>query len=318
MRTLLIVSGGDAPGINAALYHFTRLSEQAGDHVIGAVGGLAGAVEGHLTDLHSGMLAPVCGLGGTYLPSSREPVLKETLNRLKLIQTISRQSIDNIVLFGGDGSLRHIPPVLAEMGIACVSVPTTIDNDVPGTDETIGFDSACNAAHHVIDGLLATARALPGRIFSVETLGGSTGFLALDIARTAGAHVVLVPEYEYDEVWLAERLRLAVQEHRLALLVLSEGVASSRTLVDDMQQRHNLRIRDTRLGHGQRGVAPGHRDRWLALTMAETAYAGLRDGMRTGTVTVQRGQIILYEDFTATFPPRQPDRRVYEAINGLA
>jgi 6-phosphofructokinase 1 len=317
MRTLLIVSGGDAPGINAALYHFAHLSEQSGDHVVGAVGGLAGAVDGHLMDLHSDMLAPVSGLGGSYLTSSREPVLKDAMNRLKLIQTISRQSIDNIILFGGDGSLRHIPPILAEIGLACVGVPTTIDNDVPGTDETIGFDSACNAAHTVIDGLLATARALPGRIFSVETLGGSTGFLALDIARTAGAHAILIPEFEYDEAWLADRLKWAVRERKLALLVLSEGVPASRTLVDDMQQRHNLRIRDTRLGHGQRGVAPAHRDRWLALAMIKAAYAGLRDGVKSGIVAMQNGQITLCEGMAADFPVRQPDRSVYDQVNGL-
>jgi 6-phosphofructokinase 1 len=317
MRTLLIVSGGDSPGINAALYHFAYLSEQSGDHVVGAVGGLAGAVDGHLTDLQSDMLAPLKGLGGTYLTSSREPVLKDAMNRLKLIQTISRQSIDNIVLFGGDGSLRNIPPILAELGLACIGVPTTIDNDVPGTDETIGFDSACNAAHSVIDGLLATARALPGRIFSVETLGGSTGFLALDIARTAGADAVLIPEFEYDEAWLVDRLKWAVREHKLALLVLSEGVDASRTLVDDMQRQHNLRIRDTRLGHGQRGAAPGHRDRWLALAMVKAAYAGLRDGVKSGMVAMQNGQITLCEGMAADFPARQPDRSLYDQVNGL-
>lgn len=317
MRTLLIVSGGDAPGINAALYHFTRLSEQSGDHVVGAVGGLAGAVDGHLTDLHSAALAPWKGLGGTFLPSSREPVLKDAMNRLKLIQTISRQSIDNIILFGGDGSLRNIPPIFAEMGLACIGVPTTIDNDVPGTDETIGFDSACNAAHTVIDSLLATARALPGRIFSVETLGGATGFLALAVAQTAGADVVLIPEFDYDEMWLVERLKWAVRENKLALLVLSEGVAASRTLVADMQLRHNLRVRDTRLGHGQRGVAPSYRDRWLAIAMAEAAYAGLRDGVKAGLVALQSGQIKLCSGTAADFPARQPDRRVYEQINDL-
>ncbi len=317
MRTLLIVSGGDAPGINAAIYAFTRLSEQSGDHVVGAVGGLAGAVDGHLVDLHSDIVAPLCGLGGTYLTSSREPVLKDAMNRLKLIQTISRQSIDNIVLFGGDGTLRNIPPILAEIGLASVGIPTTIDNDVPGTDETIGFDSACNAAHHVIDGLLATARALPGRIFSVETLGGTTGFLALDIARTAGAHAVLIPEIEYDDTWLAGRLKEAARQHRLALLVLSEGVAASRTLVENMQQQHNLRIRDTRLGHGQRGVAPSYRDRSLAQAMAAAGYTGLHSGVKAGVVAMQHGQIALCEEFIANFPPRQPDRRVYEQINGL-
>lgn len=317
MRTLLIVSGGDSPGINAALYRFALLADQWGDQVIGAVGGVAGAVEGHLTDIRPELLAPFAGSGGTYLSTSREPTLNDPHNRMKLSEIISRQRVDNIVLFGGDGSLRHIPPILRDMGIDCIGIPTTIDNDVPGTDETIGFDSACNAAHRVIDGLLATGRALPGRIFSVETLGGSTGFLALEIAYTAGAHAVLVPEYEYDLDWLADRLSQAADQYKLALLVLSEGVAASRILVEDMQRQHNLRIRDTRLGHGQRGVSPSHRDRTLAFQMAEIAFAGLHDRVQVGTTLVQNGKIQLCEDLVTRFPSRQPDLLRYQQINGL-
>ncbi len=318
MRTMLIVSGGDAPGINAALYRFAQLTEAYGDQVIGAVGGLAGAVDGHLIDLRPDLLAPFLGLGGTFLTSSREAVLSNPLNRVRLIETISRQQVDHIVLFGGDGSLRHIPPILQDMGIACIGIPTTIDNDVPGTDETIGFDSACQAAQQVIDGLMATARALPGRIFSVETLGGSTGFLALEVAYTAGAHAVLIPEYAYDPAWLVERLTQSARENRAALLVLSEGVTTSRTLVDDLQRQHNMRIRDTRLGHGQRGVAPSHHDRSLAFHMIDAAVAGLHAGTTTGTVVVKNGQVMLCEDLVSNFAPRLPDRVLYDQINGLA
>lgn len=317
MRTMLIVSGGDAPGINAALYRFTVLAEQHGDQVVGAVGGVAGAVAGHLIDLRAALLSPVMALGGSFLTSSREPTLNDPLNRVKLIETVSRQRIDNIVLFGGDGSLRHIPPVLQDMGITCVSIPTTIDNDVPGTEETIGFDSACNAAHQVIDGILATARALPGRIFSVETLGGSTGFLALEIAYSSGAQVVLIPEYEYAEDWLVERLKMTVRANGSALIILSEGVAVSRTLVETMQAQHGLRIRDTRLGHGQRGAVPTQRDRWLAYRMVDTAFAGLRDHVTVGTTVLQNGRVSFCEDIVTNFESRVPDRQLYASINGL-
>ena len=317
MRTLLIVSGGDAPGINAALYRFAELAQRHGDEIVGAVGGVAGAVDGHLIDLRPDMLAPVKALGGSFLASSREPVLGNPLNRVRLIETISRQRIDCIIVFGGDGSLQHIPPILQEMGLACVGLPTTIDNDVPGTEETIGFDSACNTAHQVIDGLMATARALPGRVFSVETLGGHTGFLALEIAYTCGADAVIIPEFDYDAQWLADRLKQVAHERRAALLILSEGAAGSRTIVEDMQDKFDLRIRDTRLGHGQRGVSPTFRDRALAVRMVDTAFAALHDNIEVGTVVVQNGQVNLCEMLITNFVPRKPDAQLYAAINGL-
>ncbi len=317
MKTLLVVSGGDAPGINTALLQYTRLTRQNGDVTLGAVGSFAGALAGKIIDLQPEMIAPVAALGGTYLASSREPVLKETKNRDQLGKVLASHQIDNVVLFGGDGTLRNIPPILAEMGIACIGIPTTIDNDVPGTEMTIGFDSACNFAHQTIDGLLATARALPGRIFSVETLGGNTGILALDIAAAAGAHAVLVPEYAYTDEWLIQRLEDSVKREQYALVILSEGITASRTLLDDLKEKAGLRIRDTRLGHGQRGTTPSHRDRILAAGMANAAYDALRAGTKMGTVVVSGGKISLHGGKLADLPPRLPDQNLYNQINGL-
>ncbi len=317
MRTLLIVSGGDAPGINAALHRYTTLAKHNGDQVLGAIGGIAGAVNGHLIDLQPELLAAVVGQGGSFLESSREPVLSNPLNRVRLIETVSRQQIDNIVLFGGDGTLRTIPPILADMGLICIGIPTTIDNDVPGSDDTIGFDTACNAAVNVIDGLMMTARALPGRIFSVETLGGSTGFLALAIAHVTNAQAVLLPEYPYQMDWLVAHLQQVVQRDRMALIVLSEGVAASRTLVDVLQRDYELRVRDTRLGHGQRGANPTYHDRLLAHQMMDLAYGALRQGQAQGTAVVQQGCVVLQEKLIALLPLKQPDRQLYQHINEL-
>jgi 6-phosphofructokinase 1 len=317
MKTLLVVSGGDSPGINTALLQYTRLTRQNGDVTLGTVGGFPGALAGQMIELQPELIAPLAGLGGSYLASSREPVLKDTANRAKLSEILASHQIDNIILFGGDGTLRHIPPILAEMGIGCVGIPTTIDNDVPGTDMTIGFDSACNFAHHTIDGLLATARALPGRIFSVETLGGNTGMLALDIAVAAGANAVLVPEYAYTDNWLIQRLEDAVKREQYALVILSEGIAAGRTLVDDLKEKAGLRIRDTRLGHGQRGTSPSHRDRILATEMANAAYEALQAGKKMGTLVVSGGKISLHAGKLADLPPRLPDQSSYNRVNEL-
>jgi 6-phosphofructokinase 1 len=319
MNTLLVVSGGDAPGINTFLYEYTRLMSPTPRQniVLGAVGGFAGVLSDHILRLNPKILTAHRGLGGSYLASSRDPVLKDATNRTRFGEILSQHDVDNVILLGGDGSLRNILPTLRELGVACIGIPATIDNDVPGTEQTLGFDTACNFAHHTLDGLLATARALPGRVFSVETLGGNTGMLALDIAYAAGAHAVLVPEYAYDAAWLVERVEWALQRDRFALIVLSEGIANARTFAEDFQERSGHKVRDTRLGHGQRAVAPSHRDRMLAISMAAAAHDALHSGVTAGTIVVRVGQIALHEGSLADLPAQHPNRRLYNAVNGL-
>ncbi len=316
MRTLLVVSGGDAPGINTVLAHYTVLATAHGDEVYGAQGGLAGILSGQIEQLTPALITPWAGQSGSYLLSSRDPVLKQTEAREQLVEALAHHGIDNVILLGGDGTLRYVAPLLSEWGIACIGLPTTIDNDIAGTEQTLGFDSACNYAYQAVDGILATGHALHNRIFTLETLGGNTGFLALEIAWGAGAHVVLVPEYTYDNDWLAERLKRMVSKHGYALLVLSEGVLASRTLAEDIFRWTNIRVRDTRLGHAQRGARPSHSDRALAAHMARLAYQALRDGLRTGTVVVRQGKPQLHEGLLQGYPTRLPSRDIYDQING--
>ncbi len=317
MKTLMVVSGGDAPGINTVLARYTTLAAAQGDEVLGAVEGFAGVLEGRLLPLSPDLLMPWAGQAGSYLPSSRDPVLNQARARDQLTDTLARHGIDNLVLFGGDGTLRYIPPLLHEWGIPCIGIPTTIDNDVAGTEQTLGFDSACNYAYQAVDGVLATGHALHNRIFLIETLGGHTGFLALAVAWGAGAHAVLVPEYAYQDEWLAQRLADAVRREGYALLVLSEGVPASRTLADDIFRWTGFRVRDTRLGHAQRGAKPSHRDRVLAAHMARLAYQALRDGMMGGTVVVRQGTPQVYEGTLQGLPAPVPERRLYDLINGF-
>ncbi len=317
MKTLIVVSGGDSPGINTLLFHYALLARAYGDTLIGAVQGFAGVLAENIITIEPSLLLPFTGLGGTYLPTSRDPVLRDPIGQQQLAAVVAAHKIDNFILLGGDGTLRHIPPILEALDIPCIGIPTTIDNDVPGTDITIGFDSACNFAHHTIDGILATAHALPGRVFAVETLGGHTGLLALAVAAASGAHAVLVPEYAYDRQWLFERLSGVARHHRYALLIMSEGIAASRTLVDDFKNRFGLQIRDTRLGHGQRGCSPSHQDRLLAAQMAKTAFTALHDGAAVGTVVVHHGQCDVYPGNISQLAPRLPERSLYDDINGL-
>jgi len=316
MRTLLVVSGGDAPGVNAALYHYTRAAALNGDEVFGAIGAFEGLLQEQLKPLSPQELDPVVGQGGSYLPSSREPVLKEASNCERLKGVLERHCIDNLVLFGGDGTLSNLAAILQSLNIACLGIPATIDNDVPGSELTLGFASACSMAQQMIDGLRATARALPGRAFAVEVLGGHTGFLALDIAYAAGADAVLIPEYAYDLGRIAKRLQDAARTYRYGLVIYSEGIGDSQRFTQAMHA-HGLHVRSSKLGHAQRGAPPVHQDRKLAADMALLAYHTLQQGARQGTVLVQQGKVRFLRTTVATLPRRLPERSLYERVNGL-
>lgn len=315
VKTLIVVSGGDAPGINAAIGRFVRLAEDNGHAVVGADGGFPAAIHQPLRRLTSGELAPLAGLAGSILASSREPILAEDSARRLLAERLAAEAVDSILLFGGNGTLRHIPPLLNALGIRCVSIPTTIDNDVRGTERTLGFDSACNFAYQSVDGALATGYALPGRIFTLETLGGSCGNLALSVAHGSGAHAVLVPEVPYTHDWLAERVKAALKRDRFALVVHSEGIAETRELPDLLHRLTGTRVRDIRLGHAQRGAKPTHIDRTLAVEMAMIAYHSLLSGVRRAAVIVRDGKTQRYDDDLNLLPEAAFDEARYREIN---
>jgi 6-phosphofructokinase 1 len=318
LKTAVVVSGGDAPGINAVLATYTGHAARNNDQVVGVVGGMPGLLKGDVVPLELRQIALFAEQPGTYLASSREPVLNQDGAQEQLLSVLDHHNIDNVVLIGGNGTMHYVLPLLIQWGVKCVGIPVTIDNDVPGTERTLGFDSACNYAYQTIDGVRATARALPGRMFMVETLGGDTGLLALDIALGAGACAALVPEYEYANDWLARRLLDAIQWDGHALLVLAEGVPASRALYDEIPQWTGIRMRDIRLGHGQRGGKPTHIDRALAANFARLAYHALRDGCHNGVVVVRKGETFLHEVTLQGFPRPLPDLTLYCQINGLS
>lgn len=316
MRTLIVVSGGDAPGINAVIHHVVRLAETRGDEVFGAIGGLAGVLRQEMRRLTGRETSVWQAAAGSLLPSSREVVLSPPDARERLLHVLAQAGIDQMLLLGGDGTLRHVLPAIHSWGINCIGLPVTIDNDVPGTERTLGFDSACNFAYAALDGIRSTAHALPGRIFTLETLGGSTGFLALAVAYASGADAVLIPEYTFDLDWLAGRTCQAVNQRGYALIILSEGVSAKDTLAQELTRRTGIRVRDTRLGHAQRGGAPSHIDRLLAADMARTAFEASVNGRARGVVVISQGRAILRLGSLQGLDTPMPDPELYAWING--
>ncbi len=317
MKTAIVVSGGDAPGINAAVDAFARLADEGGDRVLGAQDGFAGLLDGRLTELDRALLSRLSGKGGSILRSSREPVLSAPDAGDQLRAAMRAHAIDNLLVFGGDGSLKHTLPLLERWEAPCVALPTTIDNDVAGTDYTLGHDSACNFALAAVEGVRATADALPGRIFLLETLGGHTGHLALAIAAANGADAALLPEYDFELDWLAGRLRRVVEIAGYALVVLCEFVPGIDRLVAEIPRRSGIRLRYTALGHAQRGADASHYDRRVARDMSRLAWRALHDGLRLGAVVMQNGRLTLREGAMPLEEKAPPDYGLYRRINGL-
>ena len=315
MKTLIVVNGGDAPGINSAIYHFVRLAEERGDEIVGAMGGLAGVIRRDFQPLTVSGVSPWQAMAGSLLTSSREAVLSQPGARELLLHILQGEAVNQVLLFGGDGTLQYVLPLLHQWEIACIGLPATIDNDVPGTERTLGHDSACNFACAVVDGIRATARALPGRIFTLETLGGATGFLALAVAHAAGADAVLMPEYNFDLDTLANHLRQTVERRGHALVVLSEGVSVKDSLAAALAVKTGIRVRDTRLGHAQRGGAPSHADRLLAADMARAAYEAIQQGNTQGVVVVKGGQTGLRPGSLQGLAAPRPDPVLYTWVN---
>ncbi|MCA9884936.1 MAG: 6-phosphofructokinase [Anaerolineae bacterium] len=317
MKTLMVVSGGDAPGINTLIARYTMLAQAQGDSVVGAMGGFEAVLSGQFRPIDLSMVRRMEGIGGSYLPSSRVPVLAEENARAQLRQTLQDNEIDNVVLFGGDGTLRYVLPLLLEWQIPVAAIPTTIDNDVAGTERTLGFDSACNFAYQTIEGILATAHALPGRLFLLETLGGDTGYLALEIAYAAGVHAVLVPEYDFGMNWLADRLKRAVTRDSFALAVVTEGVKTLPDLLEDIPRLTDTRLRFSRLGHAQRGGQVSHLDRKLATEMAHLAYEAFKAGQPGGALMVRQNQLLIVNELVTVAHKAPPDKALYNHVNGL-
>jgi 6-phosphofructokinase 1 len=317
MKTAIVISGGDAPGINAAIDGYTRLAMQNGDQVMGAQGGFAGLLVDRLVEIDLKLLHLFAGRGGSVLQSSRAPVLQQPDARERLGDVMRRHGIDNLLLFGGDGTIRHIAPLLAGWGILCVALPTTIDNDVNGTDYTLGHDSACNFAIQAVEGIRATAQALPGRIFMLETLGAPTGHLALTIAYASGAHLALLPEYPLAMDWLAERLSQLVARDGHALVVLSEAYRGIGQLVEEIPRRTGIRIRYTALGHAQRGADVSHKDRCVARDMSRVAWRAFKDGKQHGVLVLRNDAVVLHEGSMPGGKAPPPSRNLVEFVNQL-
>jgi len=280
-RVAVLTSGGDAPGMNAAVRAVVRTGLSQGLEMIGVRNGYAGLITGDTTSLGYRDVGGIIQQGGTFLGSSRCPEMMTEIGPRRAVDSLSRQSIDALVVIGGNGS-QSGSYSLSKMGIPVVGIGSTIDNDLVGTDMAIGVDTALNIALEAIDRLKVTASS-HRRAFLVEVMGRQFGYLALVAGITGGAEAVVLPGRSLDPDKLADVLRDGYERGKQnALVVVAEGAEWNAQKLSTHYKEHHSRLgfdlRLTILGHVQRGGSPDSFDRLLASRLGAEAIRQLSQG----------------------------------------
>lgn len=290
----VLTSGGDSPGMNAAIRAVVRAGLSSGLEIYGIHDGYLGLHQDRIEKLERYSVSDVINRGGTFLGSARFPAFKDESVRREAIENLKRHAIDALVVIGGDGSYMGAKK-LTEMGYPCIGLPGTIDNDIAGTDYTIGFDTALNVIIDAIDRLRDTSSSHK-RISVVEVMGRHCGDLAMSAAVAGGAEFVVVPEQPFDKESLLSQIEAGVARgKRHALVVICEHVTDVNALAKEIEGRTELETRATILGHIQRGGSPTARDRILASRMGAYAVELLLGGHGGRCVGLQHNELVHHD-----------------------
>lgn len=277
-RIAVFTSGGDAPGMNAHIRAVERVGEKRGLEVVGIIGGYSGMIAGHFEVLDRIRTANIVDRGGTVLKTSRCPEFMEAEGRARAAEQLRSHGIDGVIACGGDGTFHGAHFLFEEHGIPVVGTPGTIDNDLWGTDVTIGYDTAINTAAQAIDKIRDTADS-HGRIFFIEVMGRHAGFIAMDVGVACGAEFIAVPETMTDVEVLYQRI-VAQGLDKRTIVIVGEGdeIGGALEMSKLMESRYGLSAKVSILGHIQRGGSPTVRDRVLAARLGADAVDALLDG----------------------------------------
>lgn len=280
-RIAVFTSGGDSPGMNAAVRAVVRTALHNELNVAGIRYGYQGMIDGDLEELKDHSVSNIIQRGGTVLKSARSEEFRNQTGREKAVQNLKKHEVDAVVAIGGDGTFRGATKLYDEFGIPVIGVPGTIDNDLSGTDETIGYDTAMNTAMEAIDKIRDTADAHE-RLFLVEVMGREAGFIALETGIATGAELILLPESASRINDVAESLNKILKvQRRSTLVIVAEGdeTGGAVTLAENLREdfaKYDMRV--SVLGHIQRGGSPTSRDRVLASRLGSAAVQALLDG----------------------------------------
>ncbi len=290
----VLTSGGDSPGMNPAIRAVVRKAIYHNLEVFGVYGGYTGLISGNIKKLELGSVGDIIHRGGTMLQSARCPEFKTVEGQQKGIEQLKAHGIEGLVVIGGDGSYMGAR-ALTQHGYPCVGVPGTIDNDIPGTELTIGFDTALNTVIDALDKIRDTATSHE-RTFVIEVMGRDAGDIALWAGLAGGAETILIPEENYDMNDIAARLLKGKERGKKhSIIVVAEGVCSGVEFAKQLQESTNFDTRVSVLGHIQRGGSPTAADRVLASRLGARAVELLIEGKGGRAVGIEKNQLVDYD-----------------------
>jgi len=283
-RIGVVTSGGDAPGMNATIRAVVRLAHARHLEVLGFERGWEGLMTNTFRPLGPRSVSGIINQGGTILLTSRCQEFKQTEAVLKAAETLDRNDVSGLVVIGGNGSFNGALELSKKSDTAIIGVPATIDNDVFGTDETVGFDTAVNTAVSEIDKIRDTAMSHE-RIFIVEVMGKTRGFLALAVGLTVGSEIILVPEVKLETRELIQSIEDSRRRGKKSnIIVAAEGVGDNRALAKEIEERTKSEVRLSVLGYSQRGGTPTARSRYLACLFGNKAIELILNGEKNKIV----------------------------------
>lgn len=317
----ILTSGGDAPGMNAAIRAVTRAAIYNGLKVKGIYRGYKGLITGEIQEFKTQNVSNIIQLGGTILKTARCMEFKTPEGRQVAHETMMREGIDALIVIGGDGSLTGARLLAEEYDVPCIGLPGTIDNDLYGTDTTIGYDTALNTILDAVDKIRDTATSHE-RLFFVEVMGRDAGFLALNGAIAAGAEAAIIPEFNTEVDQLEEFIKNGFRKSKSSSIVL---VAESEITGGAMHYAERVKneypqydVRVTILGHLQRGGRPTAHDRIIASRMGVASIQALMEGQRNVMIGIENDKIV-YVPFAKAIKNDKPiDRELVNVLNELS
>lgn len=319
MKTIgVLTSGGDAPGMNAAIRSVVRTACENGMRVMGIRRGYNGLMNGDMYEMNLRSVSNIINRGGTFLYSARSPEFKTEEGLQKALTVAKDVGLDGIVVIGGDGSFRGARD-LSLRGLPCVGVPGTIDNDIACSDYTIGYDTAMNTVLEMVDRLRDTSES-HDRCTVVEVMGRRAGYIALNAGIACGATSILIPEVEYDfqrdVIDRMKRTQLTGKKH--FIIVVAEGIGGVEEMAKRIENETGVETRATILGHVQRGGHPTVRDRVTASLMGHKAVELLKEGIGNRVIAMQHDEIVDYDIFEALNMKKSLDLDMYKIAHEIS
>ena len=323
MRFGLATTGGDAPGMNAAVRAVVRTAVSKNIEILGFKRGYAGILDNEYDVLDARKVGGIMHLGGTFLKTSRAELMRSDEGVSKTCEVLQKNELDGLIVIGGDGSFNAASRIHKASQIPVIGIPATIDNDLAGTDTTIGFDTAINTALDAVDKIRDTATSHE-RVFIVEVMGRSRGFLALAVGLASGAEIILIPEIGCNPETVCTKL---LESHRKGkksgIIIMAEGLAdclsrAGLNLKNTIEEKLGFEVRITRLGHMQRGGRPPAFSRMLACKMGVASIEFLLSGRKRGMTAIQGQEIVPVDLEYVCTTEKLIDKQVYEQALALS